>query len=271
MEPKVPSCARWKIAQLSWDHPDVLNATIIHDVLEFGGPKHLPGPKVSHEYHARFKCAGAGRVQAFVRATDEPLRCLLPAARAPVRLTPALSSPSPRLRYLVNPDGATAAYRLAFLLATNSVVLKQTTARSEWCVSVGAARGCGLPARGGGTAATLAVCRQLPPSTRCHPLRRYYTGLHPCEHYLPYWVTSEDDILELVATLRGNPANQLVAQRIAANGQAHAWGAGGWVAVACALSLSAAQSPPPPQPSAGVCHNVPERRICIQVLADAHR
>lgn len=41
-------------------------------------------------------------------------------------------------------------------------------------------------------------------------------------HYLPFWQGSEEDVLDLLRTLRGSPANDLVAQRIAANANAFA-------------------------------------------------
>lgn len=45
--------------------------------------------------------------------------------------------------------------------------------------------------------------------------------MKPCVHYLEFWRDSETDVLDLVRTLR-QPANQAVAQRLAANAQAFA-------------------------------------------------
>lgn len=47
----------------------------------------------------------------------------------------------------------------------------------------------------------------------------YYRAVQLCEHYLPFWVTSETDVVQLVQQLQGSPANDLVAQHIAANSQ----------------------------------------------------
>lgn len=59
-----------------------------------------------------------------------------------------------------------------------------------------------------------------PPILICPPTCcRYYHALKPCVHYLPFWQHSEEDVLDLLHALRGNPANDLVAQRIAANAQ----------------------------------------------------
>ncbi|EFN52413.1 hypothetical protein CHLNCDRAFT_138890 [Chlorella variabilis] len=49
----------------------------------------------------------------------------------------------------------------------------------------------------------------------------YYRAVKPCVHYLEFWRDSETDVLDLVRTLR-QPANQAVAQRLAANAQAFA-------------------------------------------------
>ncbi len=52
------------------------------------------------------------------------------------------------------------------------------------------------------------------PSLLARP-RRYYPALQPCVHYLPFWQGSEEDVLGLLSTLRSDPANDLMAQRIA--------------------------------------------------------
>ena len=65
----------------------------------------------------------------------------------------------------------------------------------------------------------------LPP---CRPpqvtdrMEWYYRGVHPCEHYLPFWVHNETDVVQLVRALQGNQRNDVVAQHIAANSQAFA-------------------------------------------------
>lgn len=51
----------------------------------------------------------------------------------------------------------------------------------------------------------------------CPPCCRYYAALQPCVHYLPFWQQSEDDVLGLLRALRGAPANQALAQALAAN------------------------------------------------------
>jgi len=56
------------------------------------------------------------------------------------------------------------------------------------------------------------------PSPNC----RYYGAIHPCEHYFPFWVHNETDVVQLVQQLQGNPDNDLTAQHIAANSQAFA-------------------------------------------------
>ncbi|PRW61189.1 KDEL motif-containing 2 Flags:Precursor [Chlorella sorokiniana] len=133
------NCSRWVVAQLSWDYPEMFNATLTDNVTQYGGPRHVDMPRVSHQEAAEYK-------------------------------------------YVLAVDGATAAYRLAFLMATNSVVLKQVTDKMEW----------------------------------------YYRAIHPCEHYLPFWVHNQTDVLQLVQQLQRNPANDLIAQHIAANSQAFA-------------------------------------------------
>lgn len=50
----------------------------------------------------------------------------------------------------------------------------------------------------------------------------YYRAVHACEHYLPFWVHNETDVVQLVQQLQGSRQNDLVAQHIAANGQAFA-------------------------------------------------
>ncbi|KAL4422563.1 hypothetical protein ABPG75_008760 [Micractinium tetrahymenae] len=87
-----------------------------------------------------------------------------------------------RYKYLLQLDGITASRRFATLLSMNSLVLKQESQHLEW----------------------------------------YYHALQPCVHYLPIWQSSEEDVLGLLRTLRGNPANDLIAQRIAANANAFA-------------------------------------------------
>jgi hypothetical protein len=133
------NCSRWVMAQLSWGHPELLNATLTENVTQYGGPLFVDMPRVSHQEAAEYK-------------------------------------------YLLAVDGSTAAYRLAFLMATNSVVLKQVTDKIEW----------------------------------------YYGAVHRCEHYLPFWVHNQTDVLQLVQQLQGNHDNDLVAQHIAANSQAFA-------------------------------------------------
>ncbi|KAL4424736.1 hypothetical protein ABPG77_000079 [Micractinium sp. CCAP 211/92] len=85
-------------------------------------------------------------------------------------------------KYLLQLDGITASRRFGTLLSINSLVLKQESPWSEW----------------------------------------YYPALQPCVHYLPFWQRSEEDVLDLLSTLRSHPANELVAQRIAANANAFA-------------------------------------------------
>ncbi|KAL4422564.1 hypothetical protein ABPG75_008761 [Micractinium tetrahymenae] len=85
-------------------------------------------------------------------------------------------------KYLLQLDGITASRRYGTLLSMNSLVLKQESPWSEW----------------------------------------YYHALQPCVHHLPFWQSSEEDVLDLLRTLRVNPANQLTAQRIAANANAFA-------------------------------------------------
>ncbi|EFN59741.1 hypothetical protein CHLNCDRAFT_133347 [Chlorella variabilis] len=133
------NCSRWAIAQLSWDHPDLLNITLTENVTQYGGPMFVPGPHVSHEEQAWY-------------------------------------------RYLVSADGSTAAWRLATVLMKNSLVIKQASPRVEY----------------------------------------YYHAIHPCVHYMHYWVTSETDLVDIVRALNASPQNQLTAQRISANGQAFA-------------------------------------------------
>jgi len=57
-----------------------------------------------------------------------------------------------------------------------------------------------------------------PPACRS----RYYAALRPCTHYLPIWQDSEDDVLVVLRALRGSPASDALAQRLAANAQAFA-------------------------------------------------
>lgn len=156
--PAEGKCVRWALAQLGWDHPDLLNATIVDDVKQYGGPKHLPGPPVTKEFVARYKCAEAGGAGWGVTASGaagcrvrlvQPCRLAglwAPAVAAPCRLclhhVPKPASPAPCLpaslppspRYVLNADGSTATYRLAYLLATNSVILKQASTQIEWWV-----------------------------------------------------------------------------------------------------------------------------------------
>lgn len=49
------NCSRWAIAQLSWDHPDLLNITLTENVTQYGGPMFVPGPHVSHEEQAWYR------------------------------------------------------------------------------------------------------------------------------------------------------------------------------------------------------------------------
>ncbi|KAI7844877.1 hypothetical protein COHA_001530 [Chlorella ohadii] len=80
-------------------------------------------------------------------------------------------------KYLLALDGYTASSRLGSLLPINSAVLKQESQWLEW----------------------------------------YYAALQPCGHYLPFWRQSEDDVLSLLRTLRGAPANEALARSLAAN------------------------------------------------------
>lgn len=52
---------------------------------------------------------------------------------------------------------------------------------------------------------------------RCRPA--VLPLLQPCVHYLPFWVDNTTDILQLVQRLKGHPANDEVARRVASNGQ----------------------------------------------------
>lgn len=85
-------------------------------------------------------------------------------------------------KYLVDLVGISASNRLAALLGINSAVLKQASREVEW----------------------------------------YYRALQPCVQYLPFWVDNTTDILQLVQQLKDHPANDAVARRVAANGQAFA-------------------------------------------------
>jgi hypothetical protein len=84
--PRSANCSRWAVAQLSWEHPDLLNATvrdarggrlsraaalgrgrrpltaprpdppqIMFNVTEYGGPRAVEGPPTSHEEQAYYK------------------------------------------------------------------------------------------------------------------------------------------------------------------------------------------------------------------------
>lgn len=48
-------CPRWVVAQLSWDHPELLNATLMHNVSQYGGPAHVEMPRVSKAEAAQYK------------------------------------------------------------------------------------------------------------------------------------------------------------------------------------------------------------------------
>ncbi|KAL4444152.1 hypothetical protein ABPG75_011889 [Micractinium tetrahymenae] len=85
-------------------------------------------------------------------------------------------------KYLVDLVGISASNRLAAQLGINSAVLKQASREVEW----------------------------------------YYRAIHPCVHYLPFWVDNTTDILQLVQRLKSDPANDEAARRVAANGQAFA-------------------------------------------------
>lgn len=131
----------------------------------------------------------------------------------------------PFFRYLLNLDGISASYRLATLLAINSLVLKQASPWAEWCALP--AFGCMPPRRSLLCAGCMHACspqhRPLPsPGALPSPaLCRYHAALRPCVHYLPFWVEGEADLLLLLRALR-SPANQAVAQRLAAHGWAFA-------------------------------------------------
>lgn len=122
-------------------------------------------------------------------------------------------------RYVLAVDGATAAYRFAFLMQTNSVVLKQVCwlAREWWC-SATAGSSLTLPPRQPGLLQF--ECDLCPFDVQVtDKMEWYYRAVQLCEHYLPFWVTSETDVVQLVQQLQGNHANDLVAQHIAANSQ----------------------------------------------------
>lgn len=74
----------------------------------------------------------------------------------------------------------------------------------------------------GRVAAVVDLVVQNRPPCKLPPARRYYRAVHPCEHYLPFWVHNETDVVQLVQQLQGNAQNDLVAQHIAANSQAFA-------------------------------------------------
>ncbi|KAL4424735.1 hypothetical protein ABPG77_000078 [Micractinium sp. CCAP 211/92] len=106
-----------------------------------------------------------------------------PYGRAPGKEGPAATHMEhAHYKYLLQLDGITASRRFATLLSMNSLVLKQESLQLEW----------------------------------------YYHALQPCVHYLPFWQGSEEDVLGLLSTLRSDPANDLMAQRIAANANAFA-------------------------------------------------
>ena len=84
-----------------------------------------------------------------------------------------------KYQMLLNLDGYGASTRLAKLLPINSVVLKQESVFEEY----------------------------------------YYRVLQPCMHYLPIWLHSEADVLDVVLGVRAEPQ---MAQAISANAQAFA-------------------------------------------------
>jgi len=84
-----------------------------------------------------------------------------------------------KYQMLLNLDGFSASRRLGILLGMNSVVLKQASLFEE----------------------------------------HYYRALRPCEHYLPFWKESEEDVLDLIRAIQKDPET---AQKIAANAQAFA-------------------------------------------------
>lgn len=129
------------------------------------------------------------------------------------------------VRYLLALDGYTASSRLGSLLPINSAVLKQESQWLEWCVARSV---CARPMHAtapppAGTAALpskpcterAAIILRLD-SLLCPP-SRYYAALQPCVHYLPFWRQSEDDVLGLLRTLHGAPANEALARSLAAN------------------------------------------------------
>ena len=75
----------------------------------------------------------------------------------PLRATPPLDMEQwPRFKWLLHLDGHSAAYRLQYLLATNSAVFKQGSPYYEY----------------------------------------YYSGLRPHEHYYPFWESHPTDVLD---------------------------------------------------------------------------
>ncbi|KAI7844868.1 hypothetical protein COHA_001521 [Chlorella ohadii] len=172
------NCSRWVVAQLSWDHPELINATLTENVTQYGAavPPVPPVPQCSHS------TSGCGPGSAFVNLGSPFGIGTCAAGPLWVDMPRVSHQEAAEYKYVLAVDGATAAYRLAFLMATNSVVLKQVTDKIEW----------------------------------------YYGAIHPCEHYFPFWVHNETDVVQLVQQLQGNPDNDLTAQHIAANSQAFA-------------------------------------------------
>lgn len=122
--------------------------------------------------------------------------------------------PQPCCRYLLAIDGASAAYRFAFLLATNSVVLKQVRPGRR------------LSRVAPGFGMWWHVDRQPLRSSQSRQvtdrIEWYYRAVRACEHYLPFWIHNETDVVQLVQQLKGSRENDVVAQHIAANSQAFA-------------------------------------------------
>lgn len=158
-------CSRYLIPHLSYQ-----NASALLDAgLSFYEDRLDP-------YLKQAKCPGARCTVGFAKQGDLPR----PASPLGLRRWVPIDE-HPRYRFLLQLDGHTCSWRMQFLLATNSVVLKQRSYYWEF----------------------------------------YYGALEPHVHYVPFWVKSAHDIIDVLPNVSA-PEYDASMRKIGRRGQAFA-------------------------------------------------